>query len=207
MDRYVRIGDAAQQLGVSVDTMRRWADEGVITAYRCPGGHVKFRQRDVQELLTRRVEPARSRRAAEPDNAGADEQNDDRGHEARVASAPKWKELAPWEQRRAEVETELAIERLTATREQERAEDDRMLREDETRAAEETRLTELKRFGRLCCWSYDAASEVVRDLEAFVTSAQIPPWLSKWEQNNLVQQRVHVVMDRVRAEKAAQKKP
>lgn len=203
---YVRIGDAARLLGVSVDTMRRWADEGVVTAYRSPGGQVKFRQRDVQELLTRRDTPSRIRRAGEgPSDATAEEQEEGAPRVQR-SPTPKWQDLAPWEKRRAEVETELEIERLTATREQERAAEDRQLLEDGSRAAEAVRLTELKRFGRLCCWSFEATSEVVRELERFVTSEQIPPWLSKWEQTQVVQTFVQEVVEKVKVEKAAKKR-
>jgi molybdopterin-binding protein len=34
-----RMGQAAQLLGVSVDTVRRWADEGKLTTRRSGGGH------------------------------------------------------------------------------------------------------------------------------------------------------------------------
>ncbi len=34
-----RMGEAAQLLGVSPDTMRRWADAGRIATTRTPGGH------------------------------------------------------------------------------------------------------------------------------------------------------------------------
>lgn len=204
MDRYIRIGDAAIQLGVSVDTLRRWAEEGIVAAYRSPSGHIRFRQRDLQSLMNRRVKPRRDRRygpAAE--TAGDNDVEDYDAPRQRSASAPKWQELAPWQQRRAEVETELEIERLTARREQERAEAERSFLEEEEREAEQVRLTALKQFGKVCCWSIDATTEVIKELETFVTTAQIPPWLSQWEQNNLVQQRVFAVMDRVRAEKAA----
>lgn len=204
VETYLRIGDAARILGVSVDTMRRWTDEEIITAYRSPGGQVKFRQRDVQELLTRRERPRRAR-PIEP-VASDSPTEEERDENARIArNSTKWQDLAPWEKRRAEVETELEIERLTATRENERAAEERRLLEDEARAADAARLTELKKFGRLCCWSFEATSEVVRALERFVTAEQIPPWLSKLEQTLMVQNFVYEVMDRVKAEKAGSK--
>ena len=35
---HVRIGRAAEMLGVTVDTIRRWADEGRLTVVRSDGG-------------------------------------------------------------------------------------------------------------------------------------------------------------------------
>jgi excisionase family DNA binding protein len=193
MDRYVRIGDAAQQLGVSVDTMRRWAEEGIIVAYRSPGGQVKFLQRDVRELLTRSDEPRPPRRVPDVTRGSLGDSPD----EAKAAPVSRWKDLPPWEQRRAEVETDIAIERLTAARERELGDADRMEREETARAAEVARLTELKRLGRMCVTSSDAIDEVIRELERYVTSEQIPTWLSKWEQTRMVQTFVWAICDRV----------
>jgi excisionase family DNA binding protein len=204
-ETYLRIGDAARMLSVSVDTMRRWADEGVITAYQSPGGQVKFRQRDVQDLLTRREQPTRVRRTV--DRSALPNVPED-AEVPKSPPLPKWKELPPWEQRRAEVETELAIERLTAAREQERADEDRMARDDQERAVEAGRLTELKKLGRMCVTTSEATAEVIRELERYVTSEQIPSWLSKWEQNHMVQTFVLGICDRVWKEKlAAMRKP
>ncbi len=36
--RGVLVGEAAERLGVSIDTIRRWADEGKIKSARTPGG-------------------------------------------------------------------------------------------------------------------------------------------------------------------------
>jgi excisionase family DNA binding protein len=193
MDRYVRIGDAAQQLGVSVDTMRRWAEEGVIAAYRSPGGQVKFLQRDVRELLTRTDEPRPSRRTDDVARANLSGVSPD---ETKPSQAPRWKDLSPWEQRRAEVETDIAIERLTAARDRELSDADRLDREERERASEVSRLTELKRLGRICITTSDATDEVIRELERYVTSEQIPSWLSKWEQNRMVQTFVWGICDR-----------
>lgn len=195
MDRFVRIGDAAQQLGVSVDTMRRWAQGGLISAYRSPGGQVKFLQRDVRELLSRREEPRRATRltdASEPllpiNTLGA----------PKSAIPTKWTDLPPWEQRRAEAETEVAIERLTAVREQERVEEERMAREEDARASENARLTALKQLGRASCWIAEANAEVVRELERYVTSEQFPAWLPKWDAAMMIQRFVWSICERVR---------
>lgn len=44
------IRDAAAQLGVSVATLRRWADAGKVPAARMPSGHRRFRAADVAKL-------------------------------------------------------------------------------------------------------------------------------------------------------------
>jgi MerR family transcriptional regulator, light-induced transcriptional regulator len=44
----------AQLLGVGEATVKRWADAGEIECFRTPGGHRKFRLRDVTAFVTRR---------------------------------------------------------------------------------------------------------------------------------------------------------
>lgn len=43
-------GMTARQLGVSVDTIRRWEREGKITATRTPGGQRRFSQAEIDRL-------------------------------------------------------------------------------------------------------------------------------------------------------------
>lgn len=204
IESYLRIGDAARILSVSSDTMRRWAEEGIITAYRSPGGQVKFRERDVRELLTRRDDPKRAKRRLEPQVAPlASDDADERSRQM----IPKWKELPPWEQRRAQVETEIAIERLEAARQNELADEDRMARVEFERTAENARLTELKRLGRASCWLNEAAPEVIRELERFVTSDQFPPWLPQWEAAFMLQRFVWAICERERDAREASGKP
>ena len=45
------IGEAARALGVSVDTIRRWSDDGRITAVVLPSGHRRFHVEDIEALL------------------------------------------------------------------------------------------------------------------------------------------------------------
>lgn len=204
MDRYVRIGVAAQQLGVAVDTLRRWMDEGVISAYRSPGGQVRFRERDVRDLLTRREDPTGvRRRTPSPVTPPERDEADERSH----PSTPKWKELPPWEQRRAQVETEIEIERLEAARQTELADEDRIARVEWERTTENARLTELKKLGRASCWLNEAAPEVIRELERFVTSEQFPPWLPQWEAAFMLQRFVLAICERTRAAREAARNP
>lgn len=44
------IGETAKILGVSVKTVRRWADSGKLKSIRSPSGHRRFNLQDVQEL-------------------------------------------------------------------------------------------------------------------------------------------------------------
>lgn len=49
----ISIGDAAKELGVSVKTVRRWADSGKIRYERSPSGHRRFYISDVKRLAPR----------------------------------------------------------------------------------------------------------------------------------------------------------
>lgn len=44
------IGEAAAILGVSINTLRRWESNGVITSVRTPGGQRRFDRADVEAL-------------------------------------------------------------------------------------------------------------------------------------------------------------
>lgn len=47
----VGLSGAAAIAGVSVSTLRRWADEGRVPSFRTAGGHRRFRVRDIQHAL------------------------------------------------------------------------------------------------------------------------------------------------------------
>jgi molybdopterin-binding protein len=55
----LRIGQAAALLGVSVDTMRRWEDEGRVELTRSEGGQRLVPLGEVQRLLAGRRAPSR----------------------------------------------------------------------------------------------------------------------------------------------------
>ena len=47
------IGAAAAQLGVSIDTLRRWSAAGRIPVVVLPSGHRRYRLADIEALLGR----------------------------------------------------------------------------------------------------------------------------------------------------------
>jgi excisionase family DNA binding protein len=42
---------AARQLGVSIGTVRRWADQGYLSAYRTPGGQRRFSVEQIDDFV------------------------------------------------------------------------------------------------------------------------------------------------------------
>ncbi|EGJ33778.1 MULTISPECIES: IS607 family transposase [Moorena] len=51
----ISIGEAASELGVSVKTLRRWADAGKIRSKRSPSGHRRFYVADIKHITPRNV--------------------------------------------------------------------------------------------------------------------------------------------------------
>ena len=45
--------EAAKVLGVSIRTLYRWEDDGLINPRRTPGGHRRYRLADIEALLGR----------------------------------------------------------------------------------------------------------------------------------------------------------
>jgi excisionase family DNA binding protein len=52
-DRFYSTADLARVCGVSISTIKRWTDSGVLRCVRTPGGHRKFRAQDVAEAARR----------------------------------------------------------------------------------------------------------------------------------------------------------
>ena len=54
MPEYLTITEAADELGVSPNSIRRWIDLGHIEAWKTPGGHRKVSRRALNDFLTDR---------------------------------------------------------------------------------------------------------------------------------------------------------
>ncbi len=46
------ISQVAARLGVSLGTVRRWADHGHLRSYRTPGGQRRFSAEDLEQFVT-----------------------------------------------------------------------------------------------------------------------------------------------------------
>jgi excisionase family DNA binding protein len=50
---WLTLGQAAKYLGVAQSTIRKWSDQGLLPAFYTPGGHRRFRRRDLDDFLAR----------------------------------------------------------------------------------------------------------------------------------------------------------
>ena len=49
--RMLTVGQAADYVGVSISSIRKWSDRGLVQAYRTPGGDRRFSIDDLDELI------------------------------------------------------------------------------------------------------------------------------------------------------------
>jgi excisionase family DNA binding protein len=49
--RMLTVGEAADYIGVSISSIRKWSDRGLVQAYRTPGGDRRFSADDLDELI------------------------------------------------------------------------------------------------------------------------------------------------------------
>src|ERR687887_2773342 len=50
---WLTLGQAAKYLGVAQSTIRKWSDQGRVPTFYTPGGHRRYRRRDLDAFLER----------------------------------------------------------------------------------------------------------------------------------------------------------
>jgi len=58
MSDAVSVSEAARQLGVSVDTIHRWMEDGVLDGFRLPSGHRRILLSSIAKIRTVEPDPA-----------------------------------------------------------------------------------------------------------------------------------------------------
>ena len=56
--RFFNVSEAAEFLGVSAASLRKWSDEGLVPVYRTPGGQRRFSAHDLERFLESLRQPA-----------------------------------------------------------------------------------------------------------------------------------------------------
>src|SRR2546428_544328 len=67
---WLTLGQAAKFLGVAQSTIRKWSDQGRVPAFYTPGGHRRYRRRDLQPFLGRSGPAGQARGAPRPVRQG-----------------------------------------------------------------------------------------------------------------------------------------
>ena len=56
--RFLNVSEAAEFLGVSAASLRKWSDQGLVPVYRTPGGQRRYSPPDLDEFLASMRQPA-----------------------------------------------------------------------------------------------------------------------------------------------------
>lgn len=56
--RFLNVSEAAEFLGVSAASLRKWSDQGIVPVYRTPGGQRRFSPADLEEFLASMRQPS-----------------------------------------------------------------------------------------------------------------------------------------------------
>lgn len=83
----ISIGDAAKELGVSVKTVRRWADSGKLCYERSPSGHRRFYLADIKRITPRDFNQLEDRVTINYARVSSHDQKDDLTRQIQVLEA------------------------------------------------------------------------------------------------------------------------
>lgn len=188
----LRLSEAAALLGVAPATLRSYCDRGLVAFQQMPNGERRFRRADV--VAFKRGEARRQEHARTVPASDADALIESRGRR-------NWEDtVPPWERRAHAAKAEIEVERSRQAVNRLRAEEAAQAAQAESAAElaraqqlEATRLLGLKQHGRSLCLFGSSSVErlVVRDLERWVTSANVPAFLTVWDQRRLVSDYAH----------------
>ncbi|MEQ9671935.1 IS607 family transposase [Coleofasciculus sp. G2-EDA-02] len=81
------IGDAAKELGISIKTLRRWADSGKIRSERSPSGQRRFFLADVKRIVPRELNQLDDRITINYARVSSHDQKEDLARQAQVLEA------------------------------------------------------------------------------------------------------------------------
>jgi putative resolvase len=83
----ISIGDAAKELGVSVKTVRRWADAGKLRYERTPTGHRRFFISDIKKITPRDISKLEERITINYARVSSHDQKEDLTRQIQVLEA------------------------------------------------------------------------------------------------------------------------
>lgn len=216
MQRFLAIGEVARRLHLSVDKVRQLADDGEIKVRRTEGGHRRFTEEAVERFETRqrpsRISSKRSRSSSRPprsrkqpvnqvsDSVFGEPGDDDVELDDDFLDEEPMYEVVNRSSPR-QVQSPTAAHFSSARRnpallpspDTAKAAAER----EQTAREEQNRLQSLKNLGTM--WiPYDVPtavrSNIIEELEGYVTSEKLPAWVSSFEQHNLVRGRVDAIV-------------
>jgi excisionase family DNA binding protein len=211
MGRLLSPRQAAETLGTSVDSLRRWEKEGILNSERTPGGQRRFREEDISALLDNPP-----RRGALPHPRPPLPQHEDEDDDEQMPEQMPRPEMAtpPWERRvreeqanldvtkirrereaivRADSEEREARQREASERQRESARRQAIAeKKAEADAAEAKRLETLRQTGRILAAiaPLDYQARVSRDLVKSVNGDAYPPTMPYYVAYSQVDARV-----------------
>ena len=56
--RFMNVSEAAEFLGVSAASLRKWSDQGIVPVYRTPGGQRRYSSEDLEQFLASMRQPS-----------------------------------------------------------------------------------------------------------------------------------------------------
>jgi putative resolvase len=86
----ISIGDTAKELGVSVKTVRRWADTGKLRYERTPTGHRRFFLADIKKITSLDISQLEERITINYARVSSHDQKEDLIRQIQVLESLSW---------------------------------------------------------------------------------------------------------------------